>query len=113
MIIYKETVVVFFNEVLVMRKTIKMNSMFKSMLLMLCVAMVVAGTVLGSGIVEVQAATLSGYGLTKKESKEFTKILMSEAKREKLHIIIRLKPQNGQVMVLNLNQDIRVLQNIV
>ena len=51
---------------------------------MLCAAVVAISTVLGSGVTETQAATLSGHGLSKKEKKEFTRILKNEAKKKKI-----------------------------
>ena len=52
--------------------------------LMLCAAVVAISTVIGSGVTETQAATLSGHGLSKKEKKEFTRILKKEAKKKEI-----------------------------
>ena len=67
-----------------MEKTNEKRNMLKRIMLMLCAVVVVISTVLGSGVTETQAATLSGHGLSKKEKKEFTRILKKEAKKKEI-----------------------------
>ena len=67
-----------------MEKTNEKRNLMKRIMLMLCAAVVAISTVLGSGVTETQAATLSGHGLSKKEKKEFTRILKNEAKKKKI-----------------------------
>lgn len=67
-----------------MEKTNEKRNLMKRIVLMLCAAVVAISTVLGSGVTETQAATLSGHGLSKKEKKEFTRILKNEAKKKKI-----------------------------
>ena len=66
-----------------MKKTGEKRNVMKQMILILCAAIVAISTVLGSGAMDVQAATLSGYGLTKQEKTVFTRILKKEAKKKK------------------------------
>ena len=67
-----------------MEKTNEKRNLMKRIMLMLCAAVVAISTVLGSGVTETQAATLSGHGLSKKEKKEFTRILKKEAKKKEI-----------------------------
>ena len=67
-----------------MEKTNEKRNMLKRIMLMLCAVVVVISTVLGSCVTETQAATLSGHGLSKKEKKEFTRILKKEAKKKEI-----------------------------
>ena len=67
-----------------MEKTNEKRNLMKRIVLMLCAAVVAISTVLGSGVTETQAATLSGHGLSKKEKKEFTRILKKEAKKKEI-----------------------------
>lgn len=67
-----------------MEKTNEKRNMLRRIMLMLCAAVVAISTVLGSGVTETQAATLSGHGLSKKEKKEFTRILKNEAKKKEI-----------------------------
>ena len=67
-----------------MEKTNEKRNLMKRIVLMLCAAVVAISTVLGSGVTETQAATLSGHGLSKKEKKEFTRILKNEAKKKEI-----------------------------
>ena len=69
-----------------MERTNEKRNMPKRIMLMLCAVVVVISTVLGSGVTETQAATLSGHGLSKKEKKEFTRILKNEAKKKKITV---------------------------
>ena len=69
-----------------MEKTNEKRNLMKRIMLMLCAAVVAISTVLGSGVTETQAATLSGHGLSKKEKKEFTRILKKEAKKKKITV---------------------------
>ena len=52
-----------------MEKTNEKRNMLRRIMLMLCAVVVAISTVLGSGVTETQAATLSGHGLSKKEKK--------------------------------------------
>ena len=67
-----------------MEKTNEKRNMLMRIMLMLCAVVVVISTVLGSCVTETQAATLSGHGLSKKEKKEFTRILKKEAKKKEI-----------------------------
>ena len=67
-----------------MEKTNEKRNLMKRIVLMLCAAVVAISTVLGSCVTETQAATLSGHGLSKKEKKEFTRILKKEAKKKEI-----------------------------
>ena len=67
-----------------MKKTGEKRNVMKQMILILCAAVVAISTVLGSGAMDVQAATLSGYGLTKQEKTVFTRILKKEAKKKEI-----------------------------
>ena len=69
-----------------MEKTNEKRNLMKRIMLMLCAAVVAISTVLGSGVTETQAATLSGHGLSKKEKKEFTRILKKEAKKKEITV---------------------------
>ena len=67
-----------------MEKKKEKRNMLMRIMLMLCAVVVVISTVLGSCVTETQAATLSGHGLSKKEKKEFTRILKNEAKKKEI-----------------------------
>ena len=67
-----------------MEQTNEKRNMLMRIMLMLCAVVVVISTVLGSCVTETQAATLSGHGLSKKEKKEFTRILKKEAKKKEI-----------------------------